>query len=142
MYNFDLWSIELWTFLFCNILNKLIAYDKIIKRSFKHFHIYFTSQKTVSMASDGSRWSCAPLPGQPERAGPTLARFHRERRRGLRRGEVGGRSGVHLGDRPSLRISQRWSFCRIITRLTPPNRRIPSAQVRSGIRTIRGRSRR
>lgn len=85
------------------------------------------------MANGGSWWSCAPLPGRPERAGPTLTRFHRERRRGLRREGVGGRSGVHPGDRPSSRISQRWSFCRIITRLTPPNRRILSAQVRPGI---------
>lgn len=97
------------------------------------FHIYCMSWKTASMASGGSRWSCAPLPGRPERAGPALARFHRERRRGLRRGGVGGRSGVHPGDRPSSKISQRWSFCRIITRLTPPNRHIPSVQVRPGI---------
>lgn len=87
-------------------------------------------KKTASMASGGPRWSCAPLPGRPERAGPALTRFHRERRRGLRREGVGGRSGVQPGDRPSSRISQRWSFCRIITRLTPPSRRTLSAQVR------------
>lgn len=53
-----------------------------------------------------------------------------------RKGGAGGRRGVHPGDRSLSEISQRWSFYRIITRSTPPSRRTPSVQVRSGVRGI------